>query len=83
MLIFLAFLALYYLGIKTNFGSEQLDYYTYECDGEILYDKCAFSKLTNGGVLIKDCKSGNEYFCQSAKELHEWNQNKRLKNVKK
>ena len=45
-------------------------YYQYECDGELLNDSCSYAAIRNDGVLIKNCISNNEYFCQTAKELH-------------
>ncbi|MEK6878686.1 MAG: hypothetical protein AABY22_03710 [Nanoarchaeota archaeon] len=44
--------------------------YNYECDGKLLNDTCNYAELKKGiGVYIYDCKSGNEYVCQSTAEI--------------
>jgi len=60
-----------YLPENTPTAEQSYSYHNYECDGELLNDSCAYAKIvrSGGGVHIKNCKSGNEYFCQSVKEF--------------
>ncbi len=44
-------------------------YDNYECDGRNIEDECSTAQIKFAGVLIKNCKSGREYFCQSVFEV--------------
>lgn len=41
----------------------------YICDGKPLDDECNYARWSGDSVLIKDCRSGNGYVCQSATEM--------------
>jgi hypothetical protein len=41
----------------------------YQCDGKLLDDECNNARVTVGGTWIGNCKSGNEYICQSIVEM--------------
>jgi len=43
--------------------------YNYICDGKDIDDVCRVSRFVNGGVHIRGCESGKEYFCQSIVEI--------------
>lgn len=68
-LIVFSYFALPILIKQANSPATQPRYaHTYECDGKVLDDECNYATITKGGTWVHNCRSGNEYVCQSIVE---------------